>query len=417
MDKFLAWMQEKFAPKMNVINHNIWIVTLKDAINQVMPLIFLGSLFSLLYVPGSIFGWDWWPNFGELYGWTMGLISLAMSFLIPFDFMEKNHMRKSRFIAAVSGVILFCITITPELTASQAVGFGSSVFGAGGMFAAIVTGVITSLIISLFGKFSFFSEDSALPDFIRAWFDQMLPLAVVVLLGWILVINLGIDLYSLVQAAIMPLQSSLETPWGFALFGFICAVFYSMGISAWILTPISTPIQMAAIEANMAGASNIFTTSFNYAYLTIGGAGCTLGLSILLCLSKSRQLKALGKACIVPSIFNINEPLVFGTVVWNPFLMIPMWINTVLARLIAYLFTVVIPFAPIPKILFQLWYCPYPLCTWMAAEGSLQAVLLAIIIFAISIIVWYPFFKAYEKTVMSEEAEETGDSGSATQEA
>ena len=37
MNKFLNWMETKFSPKMNKINHNIWVTTLKDSINQVMP--------------------------------------------------------------------------------------------------------------------------------------------------------------------------------------------------------------------------------------------------------------------------------------------------------------------------------------------------------------------------------------------
>ena len=59
MNKFLNWMETKFSPKMNKINHNIWVTTLKDSINQVMPLIFLGSIFSMLTLPGDIFQWEW----------------------------------------------------------------------------------------------------------------------------------------------------------------------------------------------------------------------------------------------------------------------------------------------------------------------------------------------------------------------
>lgn len=100
------------------------------------------------------------------------------------------------------------------------------------MFAAIVCGIITGLILRAFGKFSFFSEESSLPDFIRAWFDQMLPLGTIVLLGWIVVLNLGFDLYNTVLMIFMPLQNFVETWWGFALFNLIGTIFYAMGISA-----------------------------------------------------------------------------------------------------------------------------------------------------------------------------------------
>ncbi|MCH6183095.1 PTS transporter subunit EIIC, partial [Listeria monocytogenes] len=75
--------------------------------------------------------------------------------------------------------------------------------------------------------------------------------------------------------------------------------------------------------ANGASASNIATQETVYALISIGWVGTTLSLSIMmLILSKSLQLKAIGNAVIVPSIFNINEPLFFGApIAFNPYLM------------------------------------------------------------------------------------------------
>lgn len=406
MGKFLNWMEKSFSPMMNKINHNIWIVTLKDSINQIMPLIFIGSIFSMLTLPGSIFGLDWWPDFWTPQGWTMGMISLLIAFLVPFNLMEKSRLRNSRIIAGIAGVILFAITITPQLTADGAVGFSHAAFGAGGMFIAIVTGMLTGFILRSFGKFSFFKEDSALPDFVRAWFDQMLPIAVIVVLGWVIVDMVGFDLYNAILSVFKPLQAFSETFWGYLALVSIISVLYSMGISSWVLTPITTPIMLAAIQANMAGtAANVYTSSFQYAYLCIGGTGCTLGLAIFFLFSKSKKLKGLGKAAIVPSVFNINEPVVFGAIAWNPILMLPMILNAVVASTLAWVFTKVIPLAVIPNILFQLWYCPYPIATWLATGGSIASVILLFIIFAATALVWYPFFKIYEKQCIAEEQE------------
>lgn len=409
MNKFLNWMETNFSPKMNKINHNIWVTTLKDSINQVMPLIFLGSIFSMLTLPGDIFQWEWWPNFWTPNGWTMGLISVMIAFLIPYNLMEKSRLRRSRIIGGISGLILYFMAITPQLIADEAIGFSHSAFGAGGMFIAILTGVISGLIIRGYGKFSFFKEDSVLPDFIRAWFDQMLPVATVVVMGWIAVDILHFDFYNLVLGVFQPLRMFTETFWGFLLIDVITIILYSMGISAWVLTPITTPIKLAAITANAAGAANVFTNSFGYAYMAIGGAGCTLGLAILMLKSKSVKLKALGRATIVPSIFNINEPVVFGAIAWNPILMIPMWLCSVASVTLAWTFTKVIAFAPIPTINFQLWYCPYPICTWLATSGALTGFALVVLIFAITTLIYYPFFKVYEKQCITEEKAETAD--------
>lgn len=406
MKKLMDWMEKSFTPMMNKINHNIWIVSLKNSINQVMPMIFLGSIFSMLTLPGSIFNLEWWPNFWTPQGWTMGMISLMIAFLLPFNMMEKVRLRRSRFIAGISGVILFAITISPQLIADEAIGFSHSAFGAGGMFIAIVTGVITSFVLKTFGKFSFFKEDSSLPDFVRQWFDQLLPMGVIVIFGWIVIDLCGFDLYNTVLTVFKPLENFAQTFWGFLLIELLYVILYSMGISAWVLTPITTPIQLAAIEANMAGlAANVFTNSFNYAYLCIGGTGCTLALNFMLLFSKSKKLKALGRASIVPSIFNINEPVVFGAIAWNPVLMIAMVINTGVVSVLAYLFTKIISLGVIPDILFNLWYCPYPICTWLATSGSFTSVILVLLLFAVTILIWYPFFKVYEKQCLLEETE------------
>ena len=137
--------------------------------------------------------------------------------------------------------------------------------------------------------------------------------------------------------------------------------------------------------------------------MAIGGAGCTLGLAILMLKSKSVKLKALGRATIVPSIFNINEPVVFGAIAWNPILMIPMWLCSIASVSLAWIFTKVIAFAPIPVINFQLWYCPYPICTWLATSGALTGIILVFAIFAVTLLIYYPFFKVYEKQCINEE--------------
>ena len=39
MQKLINWLETSFAPKMNKINHNVWVVTLKDSVMQILPFI------------------------------------------------------------------------------------------------------------------------------------------------------------------------------------------------------------------------------------------------------------------------------------------------------------------------------------------------------------------------------------------
>lgn len=305
----------------------------------------------------------------------------------------------------MSGLVLFLIIITPQVQIDKVVGFGHDSLGAGGMFVAIFSGIFTGFIMNLFGKFSFFKEDSVIPDFVRSWFDSMLPIAIVVCTGWIIVLLMKVDLYNIVLSVFMPLSKFIESPFGFVAIMFIYCFLYSMGISSWVLTPVTSPVLLAAITANIAlvkagtaSASNLnlVTSSTIYsAYLWVGGIGCTLPLVIMLISSKSKKLSSLGKACLVPGIFNINEPVVFGAIAWNPLLMLPMWLQGIILPIITYIFTKVIKFAPIPTIQFEMWYCPFPISTWFTT-GSIRGIVLLLICVAVSTAIWYPFFKAYE---------------------
>ncbi|WP_231496613.1 PTS transporter subunit EIIC [Enterococcus gallinarum] len=246
-----------------------------------------------------------------------------------------------------------------------------------------------------------------IPDFVRSWFDAMLPIGIVVLTGWIFVDLLGFDVYNAVLAIFMPLQSVIETPWGFTLMMLIVCFLYSLGISTWVLTPVLNPVLLTAIQANIDGkAMNLVTDPTIYsAYLWIGGIGCTMPLVFMLMRSKSKKLKALGTASVAPTIFNINEPIVFGCIAWNPLLMVPMWLQGLILPLIVWLFTKVIAFAPIPTVMFQMWYCPFPIATWLTT-GTISGILLMLIVFVVAAAIWYPFFKAYEKQECEREAAE-----------
>lgn len=397
---------------MNAVNHNVWVTTLKDSIMQVLPFILLGSIFCCLTVPGDVFGWDWWPNFWTPFGWTMGMLSLFVAFLIPFNLMEKKRLRKQRLIAGLTGIVVFLMIITPQVIADGAVGFSHDAMGAGGMFIAIIAGIFSGWVIGQFGKFSFFKEDSVIPDFVRAWFDSLLPIGIVLTAVWILVDILGVDVYSIIQSIFMPIATVIQTPWGFALLGFLYCFLYSMGISSWVLTPVIKPATMIAITANIAMVTagtaghdtlNLVTDPTIYsAYMWIGGIGCTFPLVIMLARSKSNKLKALGRACVVPAIFNINEPVIFGCVAWNPIMMLPMWAIGVLLPIITWVFTKVIPLAPIPTIVFDMWYCPFPISTWLTT-GSIRGILMMLACGAAGTVIWYPFFKTYEKQEVASE--------------
>lgn len=407
MNGFMNFLNTKFAPRAQKIANNGWIVTIKNSILEVLPFIFVGSFITLLNIPLNF--WKWWPNLAPISSFTFGLVSIFIAFLFPFNFMEHMKLNKQRIIAGLSSVALFLMLANPTWDESGSIiSYQFSELGAGGMFVALVVGIYTALIMEAFGKFSFFSDDTSMPDFVIAWFDSMLPITVVIATGWLLSDILHFNFYQLIVNIFSPLATSLDTWWGFTLFLFFQCFIYSMGISGWVLAAIDQPVMLAGIAANArevaAGhaATHIFTSELVYSFPWIGGVGCTLPLVLLMLFAtKSKRMKALGKACILPSIFNINEPVVFGTVVWNPYLMIPLWINGIVLPLITSLWFKA-GLSPIPHSLMQMWYIPFPFVTWIVSP-AISSVILLLILFVVGGLIWYPFLKVYDNSLIKEE--------------
>jgi PTS system cellobiose-specific IIC component len=401
-NKAMTWLEESFAPALNKVSRNVWIETIKDSIMQVLPLILVGSVVTMLAILQDFI--PKFPNMWTFSSYSMGLIGLFIAFLIPFNYMERKKLQKMRIVSGMTGICLFALIIRLEdITAVD-----YSAFGAGGMFAAIIVGVTVARVTSLFANFSLFSKNSAIPDFVRFWFDAMIPVILLLAIGWVVVYLFNFDLFKFIQNLFLPLASVYDSLGGFVLIFFIWIFLYSMGISTWVLTPITTPFMYAGIQANMdavaAGqsATHIFTNEV-FGILALGGLGSTLSLVIMMIFSKSTRLKSLGLASLVPSLFNINEPVVFGCIAWNPIMMIGIWIQALVIPFLTYI-SMSIGLVKIPQSVFGLWYVPGPV--FAGIVSGVSGVILSAILFAASLILWYPFFKIYEKQQIIAEKEE-----------
>ena len=140
----------------------------------------------------------------------------------------------------------------------------------------------------------------------------------------------------------------------------------------------------------------------------VGGSGVTLSLAIMIAfLAKSKRLRLIGKSTLIPSLCNINEPLIFGIpVAFNPILMIPMWICQLVCPIVVYL-ALQYGFVPIPAAPWDFGFMPQPIVAFFATK-SIAGSLLTLINFGISWIVYYPFFKIYDRQCCAEEMQELG---------
>ncbi|MBY2208816.1 PTS transporter subunit EIIC [Clostridioides difficile] len=409
MNKFIDFLSEKFTPVVNNMTKNIWVQSVQSTIMKVLPMVFVGSLVTIVSVLKNYI--SFLPDLSPINQYTFGFLGLFIAFLLPMEIMKNKKFESMSVVAGLAGAGLMLMMIRPEITNEGAI-FNFNRFGGEGMLVSLVAGLFSGLIMSLFGSFSFFREDSALPDFVSKWFDNMLPITVIMFVGWGLIYGLNFDMFEIIVRVFKPVSDIAQTLPGFVLLNFLVVFIYSLGISGWVLSPITYSIQLGAIAANAAAvasggvATNIYVYEvIQTGWITLGGLGATLPLVIMMCLSRVGRIKAIGRACIVPSIMNINEPVIFGApVAWNPFLMLPMWIGTVVISITTYL-SMSMGFVTIPSKVFNLWYVPFGISTFMVNQDVRGLIVLAINI-VLLFMIWYPFFKAYEKEEIKLESQE-----------
>ena len=173
-----------------------------------------------------------------------------------------------------------------------------------------------------------------------------------------------------------------------------------------IVSVVTLPAMMTAFGTNAelvaAGQPTVFAPIFTFMLATsAGGAGNMLSLAVCCLRSKSERLRAVGKAGLVPAIFNISEPMIFGTpVMYNPLIAIPMILNSLICMGFVFLgFSV--GFFQNPYILM---FTPLPvgLATFLASMAW-QNVLIPVVCFVIAFVVYTPFVKMYDKQCLADE--------------
>lgn len=405
MDKTMHFMTDKVSPKLNKATRNPYLSGLQAAVLKLVPLILVSSVVTIYNVVRKFV--ETLPDISAITTYTFGLSGLLMAFLLPYFILEKKGNDK-KFVAGMVGTALYLMTVKPTSTEAGTV-IDLSRLGAGGMFASIVLGFFIVFVFSLCRKIKVFGEDSAMPDFCREWFDTLLPVFLCVFTGWLVILHFDVDLFALLVSVFEPIVNISNSFGGMFLMLMIPTMFYTMGISGWLFSSTFDAIMATSTAQNVAAAAaglalpciNVYGID---AHTFIGGRGNTLALNILFLTSKSKRLKNLGRAFIVPSVMNINEPIMFGNIVWNPILMLGTLLVTIVNLVLTYL-SIAIGLVTAPHVLFNMWYLPTPIYAYFVT--GIPGVILNLALIAIDHVIWYPFFKVYEKQVMLEDGELT----------
>lgn len=409
LDKLMSWMTDVFAPKVNAFAKNPWVASVQSSMLAAMPMVFIGSFATILSIVKDY--WKGFPDFSLLSTFSFGLFSLFLAYLIPEAVMNNKGHKGISKQAGLAGLAFFMILVFPMITEEGRISFDLNSFGTPGMIAALIAGLFVGMIMNLFAKWKIIGEDSAIPDFVATWFNTLIPITLIILIGWLFTFELNINLYDIVNSIFYPLINLGQGFWGLVITCFLGFAFlYTFGISSWVMYPIMNAIALPGIAENQSNyeagraVTNIFTNETGMIFL-IGGGGATLALVIMLAfMAKSHRLKMIGKASLIPAIFNINEPVVFGApIAFNPILMVPMWINGIVGPVLTWI-VMKMGLVPIPHKPFQLWYMPVPILSWIVTE-SIRGLIFLLVLFAISWVIYYPFFKIYDKQAVKQDLE------------
>lgn len=427
-------------PVMKFVNTKA-IQALRDGMLLSLPFIMVGSVFLLLAsfpVPAVA---DWMNRTGlthfwnQAYGASFGIVAIFAVVGIAYTWAKNEHVDPlPAGMTAFVGFLIIMNPTTPVMDGSKTVisaakaptlltGFIDRTWlGGQGMIAAIIIGMITGWIYSWFIKKKITIKlPDQVPPAVAGSFVALIPAAVLTCL-W-LAVYAGFDklagttmtewIYHTIQT---PLQGLSDSFGGILVMTILVPFFWFFGVHGstlvgGIVGPIlsANALQNAEIfkkygYVDAAHGGHIVIQGLFDQFSTVTGAGMTLGLVVFMTFfAKSQQMKGIGKLALIPGIFNINEPVLFGVpLVLNPVLALPFFLMPPLSAGSTYLLIKagILPYlngVQVP------WTTP-PVISGFLIGGWKVAVWQAIILI-ISFFIYLPFARKYDTVLYMQEQE------------
>lgn len=418
---------EKWKPFFEKISSNRYLRAIRDGFISLMPVILFSSIFLLVaYVPNI---WKFvWPknietNIMVAYSYSMGIFGLLAAGTVVKSLVESfnTKLEKTRQINYVSamaasmiGFLIMCVTTISNKNGIAS--FDTTYMGTRGLIAAFLVAFITGNVYKFcIGRNLTIKMPDEVPSNISQTFKDLIPMAFTVTIFWIfnMLFRQYVSSHGLAAWIIelfKPIFSAADGYGGLILIYGAMAFFWFIGIHGpSIVEPAVAAIYLSNVEANMhmfqhgEHATHALAQGTQYFVATMGGTGATLVITYMITfLAKSKQLKSLGKATIVPVSFGINEPVLFGIpLVLNPVFMVP-FILAPIVNVVLFKFFIGIG---MNGFLYNLpWTTPGPVGLIMGTGFSVLAILLLGLLVVLDFLIYYPFFKYYDKTLVEKEA-------------
>ncbi|MDU6810387.1 MAG: PTS cellobiose transporter subunit IIC [Clostridium sp.] len=425
-------LESIFMPLAEKIGKNKYLISIRDGFLLTTPLLIIGSFF-LLIANFPINNWtEFWARFfGE--NWTaymakptsatFDIMAILAVVGIAYSFSRELNVDKlsGAAVAVVSWFILMPYKVTDGSVTLN--GIPLDWVGSKGIFIGIITAFVSVHIYAwVIKKGWIIKMPKGVPPAVTQSFAALVPSAVV--LGVFFLANSLIAItpydnafnfiFKFLQQPLLVLGNTLGAvlvAMGFQHF------FWFFGINGGsivgsIMQPILTPLSMENLSAFQAGTAlpNVINQQFYDLFTTFGGAGSTLSMLIaMIIVCRSQRIKNLSKISIVPALFGINEPVIFGLpVVLNPTILIPFLLTPLINILISY-FSMVSGLVPFTSGVSMPWTTPVIISGFLTTGW--RGALLQLILVILGVFIYMPFVKMMDKQYKKEElqASESAD--------
>ena len=438
-------LKDRFAEVAGKFAATRFVRAIMDAGYSVISFSIVGAFFLILTVLPQVIRVDGFISFyantigrftdlfQSVYNATMGIIALVFSGTFAFSYTKIYRDEEQINLVPMNGLMMFLmgffITVAQlvwkdgrmqflqSITKTKMVVGGYQVstsgiyrIGAVGIFVGLVIAWLTVQIYRYTVKHNWqIKMPESVPAGVANSFSALIPAFCVAIVVAVLngaLVMAGTDMFNLLFIPFSFISNIADTWWGFLVIVFLTHFLWWFGIhGATIIGSFTTPIVLANMVDNaQRGGQHFFAGDPTNSFVTTGGCGAMLGVAIWLVLrAKSTQLKELGKVEIVPAIFNINEPLIFGLpIVYNIDLMIPFICAPLASGIVAYL-AITSHIVPVIRVQ-QPWPTPIGLGGFIATT-SWQGGVLSIVCAIVAFLVWYPFIKHYDNVLLKQEKE------------
>lgn len=408
MKKIGGFFQNKLLPALARFGNLKYMVILRDGMIITIPFTIFGSIFMII----NNLPFTWWADFIKPFSAalnapvavTFNILALIVALGISYQASKANKM--DTMSGTVIGAVAFLMAM---LTDKQTI--DPSTLGSGGIFTAIVVTILTIEVMHFFIKRNWvITLPESVPPAVAKSFSSLIPGSLALALIWVLRVVLKIKINDVIQTIFSPLVVGLNSIWGVELAVFLVLLLWVVGVHGTnVIGSIYTPVFLTFLTANIEAVAKgqapqyIMPDGFLNFGMSIGGTGAILGLALCMFTAKSKRYKMMRNLGVVPSIFNISEPIMFGfPVVLNPLLMVPFIVTPMVLIFITFY---LMKFGIISMIVAQVpWTTPTIISGFLMTGGDWRAAVWQAVELVIAVVAYYPFFRQLDRQAVKDEA-------------